>query len=206
MWFELRAMEEVTLEGGEAGLVERIRRGRDYDERVVKAQKELGWGSLCSEEWSRDGDLTLHRGRICVPRDPALRHDLVRLHHDTPTAGHPGRWKTLELVSQNYWWLGISRYMAKYIARCDICHHVKSFPTRKVGKLTPNVVPMYRWQVISVDTIGELPDSKGYNAIFVAVDRLSKRIHTIPMVTTIDSTGMARLFLEHVWRHHGLPE
>src|SRR5258708_1026468 len=46
--------------------------------------------------------------------------------------------------------------------------------------------------------IGELLDSKGYNAILVVVDHLSKRIHAIPTVT--------QLFLEHVWHHHGLPE
>ena len=40
----------------------------------------------------------------------------------------------------------------------------------------------------------------------MVVDRLSKRIHTIPTVTSLDSAGVARLFLEHVWRHHGLPE
>jgi hypothetical protein len=60
--------------------------------------------------------------------------------------------------------------------------------------------------VISVDTIGELPDSKGYNAILVVVDQLSKRIHAIPTVTAMDSAGVARLFLEHIWKHHGLPE
>ncbi len=54
--------------------------------------------------------------------------------------------------------------------------------------------------------IGELPDSKGYNAILVVVDCLSKQIHTIPTVTSLDSAGVARLFLEHVWHHHGLPE
>src|SRR5258705_1886667 len=54
--------------------------------------------------------------------------------------------------------------------------------------------------------IGELPDSKGYNAILVVVDCLSKRIHTIPTVTSLDSAGVARLFLEHVWCHHRLPE
>ena len=40
--------------------------------------------------------------------------------------------------------------------------------------------------------IGELPDSKGYNAI--------------PTVTSLDSAGVTQLFLEHVWRHHGLLE
>src|SRR5258705_6950474 len=54
--------------------------------------------------------------------------------------------------------------------------------------------------------IRELPDSKGYNAVLVVVDCLSKQIHAIPTVTYLDSTGVARLFLEHVWHHHGLLE
>src|SRR5258705_8556380 len=55
--------------------------------------------------------------------------------------------------------------------------------------------------------IGELPDSKGYNAALMVVDRLSKRIHAIPTVTSLDSARVAWLFLEHVWHHHhGLPE
>src|SRR5258708_7621024 len=54
--------------------------------------------------------------------------------------------------------------------------------------------------------IGELLDSEGYNAILVVVDHLSKRIHAIPTVTSLDSAGVTWLFLEHIWRHHGLPE
>src|SRR6266436_1361448 len=65
---------------------------------------------------------------------------------------------------------------------------------------------LQHWQVISVDMIGELPDSKGYNAILVVVDCLSKQIHTVPTVTSLDSTGVAQLFLEHVWHHHRLLE
>src|SRR5712664_4413920 len=54
--------------------------------------------------------------------------------------------------------------------------------------------------------IRELLDSKGYNAVLVVVDCLSKRIHAVPTVTSLDSAGVAQLFLEHVWCHHGLPE
>src|SRR5260221_1542416 len=82
----------------------------------------------------------------------------------------------------------------------------KSFLMQKVGKLTPNQIPTCHWEVISVDTIGELPESKRYNTILVVVDRLSKCIHAVPTVTTIDSAGVAHLFLKHVWRHHILPE
>jgi transposase InsO family protein len=151
-------------------------------------------------------DLILYQGKVYVPKDPDLRHDIVHAHHDSPAAGHPGRWKTLELVSRNYWWPGLPRYIGSYVSGCDTCQRVKSFPASKVGKLMPNKVPSRRWQVISVDVIGELPLSRGYDAILVVVDRLSKRIHAIPTTTQMDSSGMARLFLEHVWRHHGLPD
>src|SRR5260221_3853730 len=77
---------------------------------------------------------------------------------------------------------------------------------QKVGKLIPNKVPDRCWQVISIDMIGELLDSKGYNAVLVVVDRLSKWIHAIPTVTSLDSAGVTRLFLEHIWHHHGLLE
>src|SRR5258707_5437476 len=54
--------------------------------------------------------------------------------------------------------------------------------------------------------IGELLDSKGYNAVLMVVDHLSKQIHAIPTVTSLDSTGVTQLFLEHIWHHHGLLE
>src|SRR5258708_36761280 len=112
----------------------------------------------------------------------------------------------LELVSWNYWWPGLSRYITKFIAGCNACNWTKTFPTQKVGKLIPNKVPDRCWQVIPVDMIRELLDSKGYNAILVVVDRLSKWIHAVPTVTSLDSAGVARLFLDHVCHHHGLPE
>src|SRR5260370_22537028 len=161
---------------------------------------------LQSDKWERDRNLVMYRGHVYVPKDPQLHHDIVHAHHDSVMTGHPGQWKTLELVSCNYWWLGISRYVASYVAGRDACNHCKSFLMEKVGKFTPNRIPTHHWEVISVDTIGELPESKGYNTILVVVDRLSKCIHAMPTVTTVDSAGVAHLFLEHVWSHHGLLE
>src|SRR5260221_14593256 len=127
-------------------------------------------------------------------------------HHGATITGHPRQWKMLELVSQNYWWPGLSRYVTKFVAGCDGCNWTKTFPMQKVGKLITNKVPDQCWQVISVDMIGELPDSKGYNAVLVEVDCLSKRIHAIPTVTSLDSARVAWLFLEHIWCHHRLLE
>ena len=35
---------------------------------------------------------------------------------------------TMEPLSQNYWWPGLSRYVAKFIAGCDVCNQTKTFP------------------------------------------------------------------------------
>src|SRR5260221_202387 len=161
-------------------------------------------GELRSNEWTRAEGVVLYRGRVYVPVDPRLRHDLVHAHHTATVTGHPRRWKMLELVLRNYWWPGLSRYIAKFITGCDACNRTKTFPMQKVGKLIPNKVPDRCWQVISIDMIRELPGSKGYNAVLMVVDCLSKWIHAIPTVTSLDSAGVAWLFLEHIWHHHGL--
>src|SRR5258708_3948918 len=99
-------MEAITLEGKEAAFMEHIRWSDQYDDPVVKALKALDVGGLCSGEWMCVEGVVLYRGRVYILDNPRLRHDLVHVHHSTVVVRHPGCWKTLELVSQNYWWPG----------------------------------------------------------------------------------------------------
>src|SRR5260221_4427648 len=151
--FEVCNMEATLVDSGGDELVECIQRSMDYDDTVVKALQELGAGMLQSDKWERDGDLVMYRGCVYVPKDPQPCHDIVHAHHDSMMTGHSGQWKTLELVSCNYWWPGISCYVASYVAGCDACNCCKSFLTQKVGKLTPNQIPTHCWEVISVSNI-----------------------------------------------------
>src|SRR5258708_34200746 len=105
----------------------------------------------------------MYRGCVYVPKDPQLCHDIVHTHHDSVVTGHPGWWKTLELIFHNYLWLGISCYTASYVAGCNACNCCKSFLTRKVGELMPNRTPTCCCGVVSLYTIEELPVSNGYN-------------------------------------------
>ena len=41
---------------------------------------------------------------IYIPRDDELRLEIILLHHDIPILEHEGQWKTVELVTINYWW------------------------------------------------------------------------------------------------------
>ena len=100
----------------------------------------------------------------------------------------------------------VTHYVMKFTSRCDSCNCAKSFPSKHVGKLMPNSIPSDCWQIISIDMIGKLPVSCGFNAIMVVVDQLLKQIHAIPTMTSLDSTGVAHLFLDNIWHHHGLPE
>ena len=61
------------------------------------------------------------KGKIYVPDDQALCLDIVKLHHDTPIAGHPGREKALELVQRSYTWPGMSTFIKEYTNRCERC-------------------------------------------------------------------------------------
>src|SRR5467141_2468711 len=40
----------------------------------------------------------------------------------------------------------------------------------------------------------------------VVVVRLSKRIHVIPTTSDVTAAGVAKLFRDHIWKLHGLPE
>jgi hypothetical protein len=207
-FFEVKAVGGVVLETEDGKFLDRIRQCKSRDEAVVKAFKELqgSAGTYRGAEWTETEGLVMFNEKIYVPKDAQLRHDITHAHHDTPIAGHPGRWKTHELVTRNYWWPGISRYISSYVKGCDVCNRTKTYPSAPAGRLIPNTIPERRWQVVTTDMIPGLPESHGFNAIWVVVDRLSKRIHVAPTTTEVDSVGLARLFRDHVWRHHGLPD
>jgi hypothetical protein len=50
-----------------------------------------------------DGEITNGQA-IYVPKNQALREEILDLLHTTPTAGHPGPEKTLEMIQRNYDW------------------------------------------------------------------------------------------------------
>jgi len=81
---------------------------------VAKAARKLWQASsktVHSAEWSEDEGVFWFRGKIYIPWNANLRRQVVSLCYDTKVVEHPGHWKTLELVSRNYWWPQMSRYI-----------------------------------------------------------------------------------------------
>jgi transposase InsO family protein len=144
-------------------------------------------------------------GKIYVPEDQALRLDILKLHHDTPIAGHPGREKTLELVQRSYTWPGMSTFVKEYTNRCERCARMKPSNLAPPGKLRPLELPNIPWAEVTVDFTTDLPLSNGFDSILVVVDRFSKEVEFIPCNKTTTALDTAQLYLHNVWKNHGLP-
>jgi hypothetical protein len=133
----------------------------------------------------------------------SLRLEIIRLTHDVPHTGHPGVKKTVELFRRTYCWPSLRRDVAEYIGTCIPCQQTKVFPSQASGLLNLLPPPKEPWEQVTADFIVELPKSQGYDAILVAADRHTKRAHFIPSVSAVSAEGTARLFQDHVWKHHG---
>ena len=99
----------------------------------------------------------------------------------------------------------MSWYIRRYVSTCDLCLRTKAHRHPLVREFHPLPILDNPWDTVSVDFIVELLDSEGYNAVMVVVDSVTKRAHFIPTFTTVTAAGTARLFIQHVWKHHGLP-
>jgi len=136
-WLEVRAMEQL-IEGPEKEIIKRIKEVRDKVEEVIKVVEEMkraGVKMLREEEWQIEEGLVLKEGRVYVPKDEKLRVEIIQLHHDMPIVGYGGQWKTVELVTRNYWWPGIIKKVKKYVEGCDQCQRMKNRAEKPAGKL-----------------------------------------------------------------------
>ena len=155
---------------------------------------------------SRPYSIMYKKGKVYVPKDEKLRAEIIRLHHDTPIGGHGGQWKTVELVTRNFWWPGVTKEIKRYVEEYNVCQRNKNRTEQPAGKLMPNSIPEKPWTHILADFITKLPLSQGYDSILVVVDRLTKMVHFIPTTEKMSAEGLARLFRDNVWKLHSLPE
>jgi Integrase zinc binding domain len=171
---------------------------------VMKEFDELNGKMLRSSEWAKEDGLWRFRDRIYVPLIADLQRRITEQHHDSRIGGHAGQWKMLELLMRSYWWPNMSRYVGQYCKTCDMCLRTKTQKRKPFGELLPLPIPEHPWDTTSVDFIVELPNSHGFDATMVIVDLVTKRGHFIPTHMTVTTLGSARLYLQHVWKLHGL--
>jgi transposase InsO family protein len=148
-----------------------------------------------------------YRDRLYVPDHEPLRLHLLQRHHEVPVAGYPGRSKTVELLQRQYYWPTMRKDTEQFVRNCHVCQRSRSGWHAPFGILRPLPIPDRPWQDISMDFVTGLPESgkEKYDAIWVVVDRLTKDRHLVPCHTTVDAESLADLYIQHIFRLHGLP-
>ncbi|KAG3174619.1 hypothetical protein PC128_g17994 [Phytophthora cactorum] len=143
--------------------------------------------------------------RIVVLNDYDLRMRIMYEYHDAPTAGHPGREKTYVLLTRDFCWNHQYKWVRKYVRACEVCQRVKpaAFSQAPLQSLP---TPSECWQSISMDFVfGFPPDSKRRTGGVVFVDRFSKMVHLAAVPAEVTAVQTARLFVDMVFKHHGMP-
>nr|GEX22677.1 putative reverse transcriptase domain-containing protein [Tanacetum cinerariifolium] len=137
-------------------------------------------------------------------------------------------------MKQLYWWPNMKADIATYVSKCLTCLKVKSEHQKPsvmlvqpeisqwkwdnitmdfVTKLprTPRLlvqpkIPEWKWDNITMDFVIKLPkSSKGYDTIWVIVDRLTKSAIFTPIRKTDPMDKLARIYLKEVVTRHGIP-
>ena len=142
--------------------------------------------------------------KIVVPI--TMKQDVLRECHDIPAVGHVGIRRTLDLVDRQFHWRRWRRDVTSYVRTCPTCQQMKSDNRAKAGLLQPLPVPTRKWEQVTTDLVTDLPESGGYTAIAVFVDRLTKMVHFAPCTKEVTAPQYAKLFVDHVFKLHGLPE
>ena len=144
--------------------------------------------------------------RICIPNGE-IKSKILNDYHNSVVAGHMGYLRTYEVIHRHFYWPKMFKEIKNYIARCEECQKNKSTNQAPQGYLQPIPLPKQKWYKISMDFIVQLPrTARGHDSIWVIVDYLSKRAHFIPTRTNINSRQLAQLFIENIFRLHGLPQ
>jgi len=81
----------VVIEEPEVDILEKMKIARSKDKeviRVVKEMKKTEVKVLREDEWQIEENLILKKSKIYVPKNEALRVEIIQLYHNVPIAGH----------------------------------------------------------------------------------------------------------------------
>ncbi|WVZ52154.1 hypothetical protein U9M48_003240 [Paspalum notatum var. saurae] len=143
------------------------------------------------------------KGRLVVPKDMELRKKILDKAHTSMFTMHPGSNKMYQDLKQKFWWTRMKREIAKYVSECDVCQKVKADHLKPAGMLQPLAVPSWKWEGIHMDfVVGLHRTHKGYDSIWVIIDRLTKSAHFIPVKTMYHAKTYAELYIARIVSLH----
>jgi hypothetical protein len=157
-----------------------IRKAQRLDTETTSLMERTRKEQLLDLRTDEEGVLRF-RNRLCVPKGEA-REVLLDEAHNSAYSIHPGTTKMYLDLKTRYWWRGMKREIAQYVARCDTCQRTKTEHQKPAGLLQPLPVPKWKWEEIGIVTpqchLGFL-SSANPRTIILCEPRLSMNIKLI---------------------------
>ena len=121
---KIRAMEkrQLLIEGAKKEIIEKIKKSEEKDDKMVKAVEEMKKAKvkvLRNDEQQIEDELVLKENKVYVLKNEELRLEIIWLYHNMPITRHGRQWKTVELVTRNYWQPGVTKKIKQHVERCD---------------------------------------------------------------------------------------
>ncbi|GKD44913.1 putative reverse transcriptase domain-containing protein [Tanacetum coccineum] len=170
----------------------------------VEARKEESYGTkdlggmIKDLEPRADGMLCLN-GRSWIPCFGDLRTLIMHELHKPKYSINSGSDKMCQDLKKLYWWPNMKAEIATYVSKCLNYSRVKAECQKPSGLLVQPVIPIWKWENITMDFITMLPKtSSGQDTISVIVDRLTKSAHFLPMKETNSIDKLTRQYLKEL--------
>jgi len=188
-----------------ATVVAASERDQEWSARKGELERLENKGKEFPKHWTKKDGMLYYKNRLYIPNDEGLHTTIARGCHDSQVARHFGEEKTVEIVTWDFYWKGLTAWINDYVRFCDKCQHNKSSRHARYGLLQPLQIPFAAWTSISTDFITHLPESQGHTQIMVVVDRFTKMAHFIGLDENATTKDVADTFVREIWKLHGLP-
>jgi hypothetical protein len=142
--------------------------------------------------------------KICIPNNIEIKNKIISECHNNKTTGHFDANRTENLIKRNFWWLKMSHNIRKYVKNCEVCQLIKPSTQQPMTSLQPLPIPTRPWEYFSMDFITNLPEIDGFDTIVTFVDLFTKQAHFIPCNAKINAHQLAKLYIENIYKLHGL--
>jgi hypothetical protein len=106
-------------------LMDQIREAQKVDTKIDEIKENMSKGKADGFREDDQGTIWFEK-RVCIPRDPEIKRLIFQEAHDSPYSIHPGNTKMYMDLKERFWWTGMKREIAEFIALCDVCNRVKA--------------------------------------------------------------------------------
>ncbi|WMV37260.1 hypothetical protein MTR67_030645 [Solanum verrucosum] len=188
-----------------ATFIEEIK-AKQFEDEQLKELKNKTVSGKAQETTFDVGDVLNLKGWICVPRVDNLIHNLLADSHGSRYSIHSGVTKMYRDLKRLYWWPGMKKDIAEFVAKCQNCQQVKYELQRLAGLLQRVSIPKWKWEMIEMDFVVRLAKTLGkFDSIWVVVDRLTKSTHFIPVRIDYIAQQLAKVYVKEIVRLYGVP-